>query len=192
MINTPTSNNNSKQSKSTEISYYNSLTDTTNHPISIELLLDLVHTGTGFKNKIIELRQVNEKNKKNEIKKQLPAVTISGLFENNRKFENLVSYSGFIQIDFDNVVDIIQSKKALQNDEFTFAVFISPSGKGLKLLVKVPLDKTKHLQSFKELEKYYKINYDLVVDKQCKDIARLMFLSWDENIFVNENSKEWI
>ena len=35
------------------------------------------------------------------------------------------------------------------------------------------------------------MNYQLVIDKSCKDVSRLMFLCSDKNIFINENSIQY-
>ena len=191
MNNTPTSNEYLKQSKLTQISFYRTLTDKNNSNISIEKVLELIKTGKGFKNTIQRIRQEPEKAKQNQIKRSLPAVTISGLFGKSRTTKDLLEHSGFIQIDFDDVIDLPKASRELQNNKFSYAVFISPTGKGIKLIVKISVGIEKHIQSFTGLEKYYKENFNLKVDKQCKDISRLLFLSWDKDIFVNENSIQW-
>lgn len=191
MNNIFTSNENLKQSKSTSISYYSKLTQKTNTPVTVGKLFQLIKTGDGFKQTIQKIRKEQIKAKQDELKKQLPAVTISGTFSENRKTENLLQHSGLIQIDFDNVTDLSNTIIALQKDEFSFAVFISPTAKGIKLIVKIPPDKSTHLACYNQLEKYYKTKFNLIADKQCKDLTRLLFLSWDENIYFNENAIQW-
>ena len=191
MINTPTPDNYLKQSKYTPISFYNKLTDKASTEISFERVFELIQSGEGFKTTIEKIRNEPEKAKRDEIKKSLPAVAISGMFGESRKVENLIHHSGFIQIDFDEVKNIEQSIEQLQKDKFTFAAFISPTGKGIKLIAKISPDKGTHINSFLQLESYYLEMYQLKADKQCKDVSRLLFLSWDEYLFVNENADTW-
>ena len=191
MNNIPTSKENLTQSKLTLISFYKNLIAKNNTNISIENVLELIKSGKGFKNTIQRIRQEPEKAIQNQIKKLLPAVTISGLFGESRTTKYLLKHSGFIQIDFDDVIDLPKALRELQNDKFSYAVFISPGGKGIKLIVKISAEKDQHIESFTQLEKYYKKNFNLNADKQCKDISRLLFLSWDEKLFVNENSIQW-
>jgi hypothetical protein len=84
---------------------------------------------------------------------------------------------------------LIEAVKAkIEKDKYTFAVFLSPTGTGLKIIVVIP-DKTDlHENVFYALEKYYLSKYELTIDKTCKDVCRLMFLTVDENVFINKNA----
>jgi predicted P-loop ATPase len=192
MNNIPTPQSCLKQSKDTFISYYKSLTDKECKKITIGDFLELVRSNTTIKDKVCKLRQEDNKQTRDVLKKSLPAVTISGLFGTSRTSQNLIEHSGFLQLDFDNVPELEIKLQELKKDVYSFAVFLSPSGTGIKVIVKVIPDKTKHFKSFIQLQTYYKETFSLVVDAQCKDVSRLMFLSWDENLYVNENSSEWI
>jgi hypothetical protein len=118
-------------------------------------------------------------------------VTPSGLFVGSRKFKDLINYSGFQCLDFDDLPDPEQKKNELTNDPYCYAVFISPSGTGLKVFIKVGMESSKHNSYYISLIQYFKNRYDVIADKSCKDVTRLMFLSYDENMIVNEDSKVW-
>ena len=180
-----------KQSKNSLISYYENLKDKENKKVTIGEVFELIKSNEFIKEKILVLRAEPNKEARDILKKSLPAVTISGLFGNARTKENLLEHSGFLQLDFDKVEDLETKLQNLKSDVYSYAVFISPSGTGIKLIVKISPKKETHYKSFIQLEKYYKETYNLIVDRQCKDVTRLLFLSWDENIFVNENSSEW-
>ncbi|MBP9102218.1 MAG: primase C-terminal domain-containing protein [Chitinophagaceae bacterium] len=87
--------------------------------------------------------------------------------------------------------EITISKKKLTTDPFAYMLFVSPSGTGLKLLVKVGTNQTEHGKSYTDLSTYYSKRYSIEADKSCKDVGRLMFLSYDPDIYINENSKIW-
>ncbi|WP_332029935.1 VapE domain-containing protein, partial [Kaistella sp.] len=83
---------------------------------------------------------------------------------------------------------LTESKEKLQNNEFVFAAFTSPSGNGLKVFVKVATDKTEHKETFLKLQEYFENLLQLEIDKSGKDITRLCFFSWDPELYLNENA----
>jgi hypothetical protein len=84
----------------------------------------------------------------------------------------------------------LQNAKHLANQcEFTFASFISPSGNGLKILVKIDTPKAEHKETFLKVQAHYESLLKLEIDKSGKDLTRLCFCSWDENLYLNENAK---
>lgn len=176
------------ESKGTQISLFKNCKATNSTPISIDKLFELIRSGQGFKEIIVNLRATDDQNEKDRLKSLLPAVTLSGLFDKGRKKENLTTYSGLMQIDLDKIDNITEVRASLEKDKYSFAVFLSPSGNGLKLIVRVSDKVNNHYNSFLALEKYYKTKYNLQIDKNCKDFTRLMFLSWDESLFINEQA----
>ena len=173
-----------------KVSFYETIHNKNNTPYSIKQILDLIKNEK-YNSQINLIENETDKIKKDKLKKRLPGVTISGLFNESRIKENIKFHSGLIQVDLDNVENIELERNKLINDIYSYAVFKSPSGKGLKILVKIPPEINLHEKHFFELEKYYLMNYQLIIDKSCKDISRLMFLCSDKNIFINENSKEY-
>ncbi|MEO5681432.1 MAG: BT4734/BF3469 family protein [Chitinophagaceae bacterium] len=127
-------------------------------------------------------------------KKKLPAVTWSGTFT-KRSAKNIKDYSGLLCIDIDKIDSpetLRKLKDLLKSDPYTFLVFTSPGGKGLKVIVKVDGGADKHLSNFLSLEKYYKAKYKIEVDPSGKDTSRLCFLAPDTNFLLEVNSKTFI
>jgi hypothetical protein len=160
---------------------------------SIPLILDEIKSGK-YRPAIIYLRKSLAENKLEayeKAKKSLPAFTPSGKFNGGRKPDFLVEYSQFIILDIDKLEpDNLQKAISVANQsEFTYASFISPSGNGFKILVKVTTDKESHLKSFLDIQAYYENQLSLTIDKSGKDITRLCFYSYDENLYFNPNAK---
>jgi hypothetical protein len=127
------------------------------------------------------------KDQRAELKIQIPAVTISGIFKDSVKNANLLAHSGLICIDFDAVENVGQLKADLKKDPYTFAALLSASGNGLAAIVKIEPDK--HLEAFTGLKAYYFKNYGQLIDESCKNVSRLRFLSYDPAPIINPSSK---
>ena len=121
-------------------------------------------------------------------KKSLPAFTPSGKFVGGRKMEFLEAYSNFIILDIDKLsqTDLQNAKHKANQSEYTYASFISPSGNGLKILVKVNTKKEEHKETFLAIQKHYETLLNHEIDKSGKDITRLCFYSFDDNLYQNE------
>jgi hypothetical protein len=160
---------------------------------TIPTILEEIKTGK-YKPGIIYLRKSLAEKKEeayNKAKKSLPAFTPSGKFVGGRKLEFLTEYSKFIILDIDklSVADLQNAKHLANQCEFTFASFISPSGNGLKILVKIDTPKAEHKEMFLKVQAHYESLLKLEIDKSGKDLTRLCFYSWDENLYLNENAK---
>ncbi|WP_288982637.1 VapE domain-containing protein [uncultured Flavobacterium sp.] len=127
-------------------------------------------------------------------KKSLPAFTPSGKFVSGRKMEFLEAYSNFIILDIDKLStdNLAKAKEVASKSEFTYASFISPSGNGLKILVKVNNTKEDHKETFLAIQKHYETLLNHEIDKSGKDITRLCFYSFDDNLYHNESAKTFV
>lgn len=121
-------------------------------------------------------------------KTMLDYVTISGSFK-HRKEDGLSKYSGLIFIDFDNLENPETTKHQLSQDNNVppFLIFISPSGKGLKVVYKVGNDPKDHSAYFYALLKYLSEKHQLNADPSGKDISRACFLSHDPDLYFNKD-----
>ena len=108
---------------------------------NVEFILDRIKDGR-TKELIKRIRSEKDKTTINELKQQLPAICFSGRFT-KRNDQSLVEHSGLVCLDFDaykKKKDLLEAKENLSKDKYIYSVFISPSGKGLKALVKIPDD----------------------------------------------------
>ena len=153
---------------------------------NIDVVLNRIKEGAS-KELVKKIRQEKDKTHRNEIKKDLPAVCFSGTF-NKRNDSSLVEHSGFICLDFDGYKKqkiLLGDKESLTKDKYVYSVFISPSGNGLKVLVKIPEDPDNHVNYFNSLEKHFNSQY---FDKTCKNLSRVCYESYDPLLYINEQS----
>ena len=160
------------------------------HHITLEIALERIKSG-GVKAKIEEIRKETDEKKRIELKKTLPCVLFSGKFSARNK-EGCDKHSGLIVLDYDHC-NVKEKKKELANDLFVCACWISPSGNGIKALVKLPEIKQtgidadlEHKCYFRALEKQYP-----GIDNACKDVSRITYESYDPDLIVNPLAKVW-
>ena len=157
--------------------------------VNIDKILTRIKEGKS-KDLVKSIRLESDKRKRQELKKSLPAVCFSGTFT-NRKDSSIIEHSGFICLDFDGYEKrkgMLEAKQKLSKDKYTYSVFVSPSGNGLKVLVKIPNDPENHVNYFLALQNYYQSKY---FDKTCKNISRVCYESYDPLLFINANSSLW-
>jgi hypothetical protein len=162
---------------------------------SLPAILEEIRTGK-YKHAIVYLRKSLAEKKEeayNKAKKSLPAFTPSGKFVGGRKMEFLAEYSNTIILDIDKLSkeDLTKASHLANQSEFTYASFISPSGNGLKILVKISTPKAEHKETFLLVQAHYENMLKLEIDKSGKDITRLCFYSSDENLYFNPESKNF-
>lgn len=153
-------------------------------------VLDRIKRGVN-KNLIDQIRNESNKEKRNSLKKNLLWICFSGKFK-TRHNDDLLKHSGLICLDFDNFPNtqtLFTWKGKLKSDIHTYAVFVSPSGNGLKVLVRVPECKNndEHNLRFDAISEYWK--HCIYFDKNVKGVSRVCYESYDNNLFINEYSE---
>jgi hypothetical protein len=150
-------------------------------------ILESIRDGE-YKQKVSNIRLETKKEERNKLKSQLPYVTFCGTFS-TRSNSNLKSHSGLACLDFDDVEQLEYLRDSINEDSFTFSSFVSPSGDGLKVLVKIPMiDNNNDYQDYYvELIKHYSKYHNL--DEGTKDLARACYVSYDKDLFLNADSE---
>ena len=133
------------------------------------------------------IRSEKDKEKRNQLKQSLPAICFSGKFT-KRNDASITQHSGLICLDFDGYESdklLLEEKEKLTKDRYVYSVFISPSGLGLKVLIKIPSEVDTHKQFFNSLQHHFDSPY---FDETCKNVSRVCYESYDPLIFINEQS----
>lgn len=179
----------------TKISLFNSANDSSipSEEITEQEFIDLIKA-EHFKKEIELLRQEEDKDKKNVLKKQLPAITLSGTFT-ERKSDKIKTHSGRLQIDLDGIkekgLDPESVKQKLMELPWIRASFISPSGNGVKGIAVIPPSIEDHKEIFNQIDEVLKSRFGLKNDPAVKDTTRLFFLSSDSNLLERKDPIEF-
>ena len=170
------------------ITFFKEITDTKKpHYKPVSFALERIKKPKKEVKELIEkIRTSEDPNEISELKKKLPCVLFSGKFE-ARTDAGLLEHSGFICLDFDMDSDISaqMTKTELKLSQYTYAAWISPSGKGVKALFKI-----KHPEKHREHFKAIQVRYPHV-DASGINISRVCYESFDENIYINEHCQVW-
>ena len=151
------------------------------HFITIEKALERIKKGSS-KELVTEIRNTLDKEKANKIKLNLPSVCFSGKFGVDRKDDQLIEHSGFVVLDFDDISDLRDKQTEIISNDFVYACWVSPSGNGLKALVKIA-DRSKHREHFQSLQEVFP-----EIDKSGINVSRVCYESFDADIYINENA----
>jgi len=137
-------------------------------------------------NKITALRAMEEDDPAySSLKNSLRAIMFNGTF-NERNDNGLIEHSGLCILDFDDYpsAKVMKAEKArLMECPYVFMIFISPSGKGLKCVIKIPpSDKFTHKRRFKAFQEFIDSDY---FDASSCNVSRVCFESYDRGAYIN-------
>ncbi len=147
-----------------------------------------------WRSEIEYMRKLNTEHGKkacDEPKKLLPAVSFSGTFGDRRASEELDVHTGIVQIDIDDCEDIPATRKKLEEDEHIVFVFLSPRGTGIKAGLRIPRNKEQQKNIHEQARTYFGYTNNDQWDNKVKDPARVCFVSYDPDLYINENAVEF-
>lgn len=145
-----------------------------------------------YRNTVEEIRRlykIGSVEAADELKKALPGFTVTGIFNKRRKNDTLLSYSGMLILDLDDLMpaELQQIKEIVKDIPYTHMSFTSPSGFGLKIIAKVDSSSDAHKTAYEQVKAYYQKEVGKKFDA-TSDLARLCFVSYDRDAFYNSES----
>lgn len=151
------------------------------HYIGIGEALERISKGRS-RSLVEEIRVTLDKDKAASMKANLPSVCFSGKFGIDRKDEQLIEHSGFMVLDFDAVEDLRNRQSEIISNDFVYACWVSPSGKGLKALVRIAKGE-KHREHFQALQEVFPD-----IDRSGINPSRVCYESFDPDVYLNEKA----
>lgn len=127
--------------------------------------------------------------KQNNLYSFVPSVLLDG---KGRAYSNIVDFNAVMMCEFDKIDHAKELKERLFNNlKSVIATWISPSGRGLKLLIRIP--KPKSIEEYKQYYcglAYYLSQYE-GFDSANYNLCLPLFLSYDREILIREDAEEW-
>lgn len=170
--------------------FKNITTTSTGFNRSVEFVADRIRKGNSAK-LIAQIQAEPLREKQQELKKGLPSICFSGTFKHRAK-AGLIAHSGLICLDFDKIPheEMQAWRDTLSGWEHTYILFVSPSGNGFKVVVKIPADHEKHQNYFDAIAENWKdCEY---FDTGVGDFSRVCYESYDPDIYVNNDALPWL
>lgn len=182
---------------STEVSWYWNISDTIgSNKTDLKSILYGIRTGGDngvITSRVNKVRAEIDKDKRRELKKELPVIMWQGQFSQRSK-QGLLSLSGILCIDIDHLPEheIVRLRSIFTTVPWIISAFRSPSGDGLKVLIKTSISTvTDYENCYCQLMDYFLTTFGCKVDKNCKDISRACYASYDPDIYVASSIKDF-
>ena len=157
----------------------------------IDKILDVIKTDSYYhlKDKVSSVRKAKDKDEADEKKSFLPLVCWNGIFKcRESNITSITTYSSYTALDFDHFntdEEMMRFKEHLKGIEWVYAVFTTPSGKGLKAIIQHDnIFPEYHTELYNELLSRFNIPE---IDPHTKDLARGNYMSYDPDVWKNPN-----
>lgn len=159
-----------------------------------EFILDIIRTGNkGVANKINAIRKATTKEERDKLKQRLQTVMWQGIFA-ERNNNSCLSLSGLVCIDVDHVDEheLDRIKQTLSGWSCVLAFFTSPSGDGLKVIIKTDNNSIDDYGNcYRQVEQLFTDAFGIQPDSRCEDLSHPCYISYDPGIYYNPNATSW-
>lgn len=166
--------------------------------VTLDRFLEAIKKPNPKNSEIFKKIKLAEENKdfetKAELKKQLYKFTPCVNVKNWRKYENIISFTGLLVLDFDHLDEnyAIKLKHVLFDKcSFIIACWLSPSRHGIKSLVKIPIcENVDDFKAyFKAIEKH--LGGLKGFDKTTQNCVQDLFMSYDSELLHRTDATTW-
>jgi len=167
-----------------KISVFRSLFNSKETPFTLEAIEVYNRIKQGNPELISKIKKLRAGD--SESKMQLMAIMFNGTFS-ERKDDGLIQHSGLCVLDFDKYPDaktLQAERNRLMDCPYVYMMFTSPSGNGLKVVIRTPEStKFEHKRRFEAYKEYIQSDY---FDVANSNVSRVCFESYDPDAYLNE------
>jgi len=167
-----------------KISVFRSLFNSKETPFTLEAIEVYNRIKQGNPELISKIKKLRAGD--SESKMQLMAIMFNGTFS-ERKDDGLIQHSGLCVLDFDKYPDaktLKAERNRLKECPYVYMMFTSPSGNGLKVVIRTPeSNKFEHKRRFEAYKEYINSDY---FDVANSNVSRVCFESYDPDAYLNE------
>lgn len=175
-----------------QCSFYRNVRVKENVLMHISEFVNLIRNGK-WKNEVSSYRQLMRDGKTEEagrIKSNLPAILVAGECEGGHTKANFRKFSGELILDVDGCAEKTRELlHQLKVQPWVRAGWVSVSDNGFKVVVRVDAESPHEFekQAYPQVAARVQEIIGFLVDKQCKDLTRMCYASWDEDAFWKED-----
>jgi len=182
-----TSNLNYRDPKDVIVSYADAVSIAEMKTCTLESIFEAIR-GEGWKEIIEEIRDEKGPKKRKELKSKNLAYFNLGIYKDNYRTNDSFLSTEFLLFDFDHLGgDINEKKNILTNNKNIYAMFISPSGDGLKIIMRLD-NKITNKDEFSLIYKHFAKISVTAIGKEAdhtSDVSHPCYISFDSDIYIN-------
>jgi hypothetical protein len=165
----------------------------TSHPTINDVLLAVRNPTPEHADLIARVRAAATKDERDRWKGQLPAISFAADLHHRRGGtpleDKILAWSGVAAMDLDGLENPAGTRDSLRGDSFVAAAFVSPSGTGVKVIVRLA-EAERFSDCWRGAAQYFQTCHGLVVDPAPKHPTSLCYLSADPEIYIAEGEVE--
>jgi len=135
-----------------------------------------------------QIAKTTDPAERKKLKQKLPICTPCINVSTNRDYAHITSFTGLLVMDFDHIEESELLRDTLFDHNFVIAAWLSPSRKGVKCFIQIPI--CKDPDEFKEYF-FGLFNYFPGSDISCQNAVQPLFLSTDPDIRFRTDATEW-
>jgi VirE N-terminal domain len=155
--------------------------------VRLQTMLDGIMSGR-WSRAVMRLRELEKDSPAfDRGKHNLPLFMLSATSKGGFKADDVESHSGLLQLDIDDVgaADAGNLRDRIGEDRHIMAAWISPSGVGVKGIMKIPASIQLHKASFEAAADHMREAYAVKIDPACSNVNRLCYVSHDPDLVLH-------
>ena len=178
-----------------EVTYFNNIWDVNNFDYKkccriSTIISRMKDPNSKIAQKISVVRPITDDKLRKEAKKSLPVIMWQGIFH-HRGNNGCAFLTGLMCIDVDHKTDeeLKMIKQTVMGWGCTYCCFKSPSGDGLKVVIKTDNISLIHYGNFyRQVEQIFINQFGIEPDDDCEDVGRACYCSFDPDLYYNPNA----
>ena len=178
-----------------EVTYFNNIWDVNNFDYKkccriSTIISRMKDPNSKIAQKISVVRPITDDKLRKEAKKSLPVIMWQGIFH-HRSNNGCAFLTGLMCIDVDHKTDeeLKMVKQTVMGWGCTYCCFKSPSGDGLKVVIKTDNISLIHYGNFyRQVEQIFINQFGIEPDDDCEDVGRACYCSFDPDLYYNPNA----
>ena len=152
------------------------------------------HHSEAYTKLIEQIRNEPDKKRRTTLKQSLLCTTVGALMEGGTAEKHIIKHNKYLAIDIDSkdrvTAEIIKDFCIKSFGKNSVLIAISASGNGVHVIIHIA-DAKRKKETWKAVAQIFKLA-GIEIDPATKDETRKLFLSQDNNSFINENAEAFI
>ncbi len=173
-----------------QVSYAKNILITKTSSKPLRWIVDQIRTSEDLRSKVATIRLETSIEKRQALKKELLPYFCTASFHGGIRKNKFFKGLRYVVIDIDHILDKLEEiRKKLKQDGEVFIFFLSPSGDGFKVVFALDREisnEDEFRAIYRQLRQKMKERYGVETDNTI-DPARACFLSYDPDLYINEN-----